>query len=496
MQFKRFKLGVFLVIALMFLFLGTRVYEARAQAPALCPQVQLSNGWLNMDLLPATPDPGQLIFAPTFSEGLLGTFELLDNDALVGDLDWLYNDEGSSANNPEKCGSDTATTCVGSQTIGWWSQKNGRNTHVHFTNTAQAKDHAVAMGTANPPACSFPDAGNPGCAPLSLSVHVQILDENCLERLDFCDTYTPLDTHVYNLGDIITNTGVDISEAQIQGSEGTIIITPVVACDVDNRAIEFEFLYGSMRMIDFNNSPREYEYGVNMWVRPATNDGCECDVGDADGSGTFGNCGNPLEGFGGFADILGCSDAGDVDCSGPGGNITNCEHNPNIPDQLLQNFSQLVAPNVPPGPMSIAARSDVVVMNFLDSYNFFQPLLGYIQFPALSFYFPSLFDTEEISTSCPLQFVCFSRFGIEGADDPFPSSDEPLPSPTPTPTPTPSITISPTPTPTPTGGGGTSSSCLTLVGPVQAGSAMANVLIPLIPVAFAFGVRAIRRRKK
>ena len=149
MQFKRFKLGVFLVIALMFLFLGTRVYEAGAQAP-LCPQVQLSNGWLSMDLLDPIPDPG--VFVPTFSEGLLGTFELLDNNALVGDLDWMYDNEGSDSNNTGEgvgCRGDTATTCVGSQVIGWWSQKNGRNTHVHFTNTAQVIDHVNQIGRAN-----------------------------------------------------------------------------------------------------------------------------------------------------------------------------------------------------------------------------------------------------------------------------------------------------------------------------------------------------------
>jgi len=79
-----------------------------------------------------------------------------------------------------------------------------------------------------------------------------------------------------------------------------------------------------------------------------------------------------------------------------------------------------------------------------------------------------------------------------GAAENAVATPTPTPTPTGTPTPTPGT---PTPTPTPGGGGG-GGSCNTLVGPVQVGSAMANVLIPLIPVAFAFGVRAIRRRKK
>jgi hypothetical protein len=87
---------------------------------------------------------------------------------------------------------------------------------------------------------------------------------------------------------------------------------------------------------------------------------------------------------------------------------------------------------------------------------------------------------------------------------------QPTPTPTPTPTPMPTPTPSPTPSPSPvptatpsptapsTGGGGTSTSTssggCTVAGPVQLGSALANILIPLLP-AFAIGFRMIRRRK-
>ena len=77
----------------------------------------------------------------------------------------------------------------------------------------------------------------------------------------------------------------------------------------------------------------------------------------------------------------------------------------------------------------------------------------------------------------------------------------PTPTPSPSPTPTPTPTPTPSPTPTPTGGGGgnfgSKGSCTTIAGaaPVQLGTAMANILIPLIP-AVAIGFRMIRRRKK
>jgi hypothetical protein len=84
----------------------------------------------------------------------------------------------------------------------------------------------------------------------------------------------------------------------------------------------------------------------------------------------------------------------------------------------------------------------------------------------------------------------------------------PTPSPTPAVTPTPTSIITPTPTvtpttiitPTPTGTGGNfgaGGSCHSVAGaaPVQLGTAMANILIPLVP-ALAIGFGAIRRRKK
>jgi hypothetical protein len=72
------------------------------------------------------------------------------------------------------------------------------------------------------------------------------------------------------------------------------------------------------------------------------------------------------------------------------------------------------------------------------------------------------------------------------------------PCPTSTPTPTPTATPNPTPTATPTGGRfGSSGGCTSVAGaaPLQLGTAMANILIPLVP-ALAIGFRVIRKKKK
>ena len=160
-----------------------------------------------------------------------------------------------------------------------------------------------------------------------------------------------------------------------------------------------------------------------------------------------------------------------------------------VTDNLSQQFSTLAG--------SIGAAGETVLINFADTYNDSGSpnAIGYRPKFADSTYFTQVFNTIEELESCTPLTACFANVGVDSA---LPAPPLPTPTPTPTPVGTPTPTPDGTPTPTPTGGGGgtTSGSCNTLVGPVQVGSAMANVLIPLIPVAFAFGVRAIRRRKK
>ena len=76
----------------------------------------------------------------------------------------------------------------------------------------------------------------------------------------------------------------------------------------------------------------------------------------------------------------------------------------------------------------------------------------------------------------------------------------PAPTPTPTPSPSPSPIVSPTPSPivspTPTPGGGGGGGCSLASGTAQLGTAMASILIPLIPAAFAIGYGVLRRRNR
>ena len=175
-----------------------------------------------------------------------------------------------------------------------------------------------------------------------------------------------------------------------------------------------------------------------------------------------------------------------VECDGVLNGNANAMLDVVNPETLYAQF------NVLPG--NDSAGADVVHINFSDDYG-----PPYRPSAATSVIDISIFDDVEVPTSCGITEVCFIRLGI---DDAIVNSDNvgppvtPTPTPPPaTPTPTPGTPTPVPPTPTPSGNGG-SSSCAVAGSPVQLGTALANVLIPLVPVAFAFGVRAARRRKK
>lgn len=156
------------------------------------------------------------------------------------------------------------------------------------------------------------------------------------------------------------------------------------------------------------------------------------------------------------------------------------------PDTLIAQFNLL--------PGNDEAGADVVHINFADSYGPpYRPIAAFANVEV------GIYDDLENFQSCGDAQVCFVRLGVDDAFVPSEDFNPVTPTPTPTlvPPPTPTPTITPiTPTPTPTNNSGGSSSCAIAGSPVQLGTALANVLIPLVPVAFAFGVRAVRRRKK
>jgi len=324
------------------------------------------------------------------------------------------------------------TYAVGTQLVSWYDQSDGRNTYIQVTNT---RSKMYIPGFVPP-------------AEQKLSVHVTVIGENCLEVINFCDEYTGWDTHEYDLGNFFANNGDKIPD--ILDGEGFVVVTPVVDCDKDERqAVNYNFLSGQLVLHDSD----DYLYGVNLYARQSV---------------CFGEGDEPDDLHGGC--VLG--DDGEFDTIDP--------------DKLYGQF------NVLPG--NDTAGSDLVFINFTDLYDGIVEGDGYLVLPGLVALQTDIYDEFEFPLSCPLKFVCYGRFGI---DAPIVPSGEFVPV---TPTPTPTITPSPgtptpgTPTPTPTGGG--SSSCSIAASPVQLGTALANVLIPLVPVAFAFGVRAVRRRKK
>jgi len=136
------------------------------------------------------------------------------------------------------------------------------------------------------------------------------------------------------------------------------------------------------------------------------------------------------------------------------------------------------------------AGGDAILINFADEY-----LPNYRTLGAFITAEVGIVDEFEDFQSCGDIEACFLRLGIDasiGISDDF---ESPTPSGGPS-TPPPSITPPPTTTPpTPSGNRGGGGSCAIAGSPVQLGTAFANVLIPLVPVAFAFGVRAARRRR-
>ncbi len=220
------KLRFSLIAVTMLVLLGFG-FQNQAQGQiglgdVFCPAVPDTTGWLQTEIV----GPGLIV--PDFSGGLIGTVEASGGD-LVGGLDWQHTDFFSFD-------TPTPTTQSGAQLVSWWTQKNGRNTYLQVTN-----GHSD-----------------------NVTVHVRIHNEACLEIRDFCDTYTPHDTHEYNFGDLFSNGGADIADGNLQGVEGWLVVTAVKDCGNENeKAIDHDDLSGQLIVHDSN----DYLYGVNVYAR-------------------------------------------------------------------------------------------------------------------------------------------------------------------------------------------------------------------------------------
>ncbi len=327
---RNFRYGFLAVIAgLMLAVMGQ---EVRGQE--LCPNVPFEDGWLRIETLDGNlvnPD----LTRSAVSLGILGTAEQLDNGDKVGSMDWLYCENSDSpmcrfnTNTPSFQGGHDGA----GQVIAWYNQNDGRNTTIQVTNIASVSNHDTYLGTFFPPDCNL---GEMGCAVANLSLHIVVLNESCLEIKNFCDTFTPRDTHVYDLGDLVSNVGQNIGD--ITSGEGTFIVTPVLACGDDNLAIEFEFLNGYETIL---NSVDDFDYSTNLWGRTAQTFGCQDTVDNFNNGG-------------GDADVLG--DDGGTLPSDPFG----CRFSQFFDNEstvlIWQNFNTL--------PTAVASRSDLAFLNF------------------------------------------------------------------------------------------------------------------------------------
>jgi len=187
-----------------------------------CPAVPDTTGWLQTEIVGSG--------SASFSGGLIGTVESSGGN-LVGGLDWQHTDFFSED-------TPTPTTESGSQLVSWWTQENARNTYIQVSNNAD----------------------------VAVTVHVRIHNAACVEIRDFCDTYTPYDTHQYNFGDLFSNGGASISDADLQGHEGWVAITAVQNCgNASELAIDHNNLTGQLIVHDSS----DYLYGVNTYARQA-----------------------------------------------------------------------------------------------------------------------------------------------------------------------------------------------------------------------------------
>ena len=90
-------------------------------------------------------------------------------------------------------------------------------------------------------------------------VHIQIFNasDNCVE-FDYYDTYTPRDTHVYDVSSLDRNNGSSLNPPVLTGGHGIIAISHVnTANDIFNHG---EVLTGNFRILDNDG----YEYRTNL----------------------------------------------------------------------------------------------------------------------------------------------------------------------------------------------------------------------------------------
>ncbi len=315
--------GRFFMTVLLLVFICVTTIRANAQVGdnnLFCSGVPYTDGMLNLDITPTTPN---------FSAAMIGVFERTPT-SFTGGLDWMHTRGGTSS-----IATSSPSNEIGTQLITWWTRTEGRNTKIQVTNSSDNSGMLTPGGV--------------------LNVHIQILNEDCVEIRDFCDRYTANDTHVYDLSSIVSNDGNDIPEADLDDKEGILVITPVNDCPSPRSVIDHDFLSGNLHISDSLG----FTYGANMYARQAI-------------------CTAP-----------GCSG---ILTGAPGSSLDDF-----LPDEVYGLYSTV----------GTETASDVVVMNIRDDYG-----PPYFAFGAVSNYEVGLFDDEEVFISCGSEDYCFVRLGI------------------------------------------------------------------------------------
>jgi len=117
-----------------------------------------------------------------------------------------------------------------------------RETYIQITNTGNDLNPSDGFRTGN------------------LTLHVQIfnVDDNCNEN-NFFDVYTPADTHIYNMRDILTNNGTPSGVVLPENAYG-IVSVGVIQADGTGFDEPTDSLIGNVRILDIAG----YEYRTNI----------------------------------------------------------------------------------------------------------------------------------------------------------------------------------------------------------------------------------------
>ena len=371
--------------------------NAEAQTPLACDAIPFTDGWLSMTVsngtsLGAMAVPGTVQEASLlYNAGLLGTVENFNGNVVAG-LDWVYDNRQPNLE----------TNMVGTQLVSWWTRKDGRNTILQATNT---NPDGTIINTV-----TMLQEGD-------VNVHVQILGEDCLELRNFCDSYTPLDTVVYDFSNMVSNVGQVINVGNLAEREGIVVITPVETCAIAAPprfdAVSWNFLQGNVRII---NEGTDWEYGTNVRARTAS----PAQPRHDDGSGRR----NFVYDY--YSAVQG------PNCAGPTCTATSLfkdfnsvGENPGS-DLVLMSFGDFgLCGSTPTGNSFCANGKADQLMGALGTPGIYSagPLAAATQFGPFA-----IFDDAENPESCPQVFGCFLRIGV---DEGIPSTDDVIPVPPP-----------------------------------------------------------------